>query len=61
MGGSCQILTIDDKEGGREGGQKSQKPAYVIHGCSPKNSTKNSLKTLKNTCWESDQNKMKKN
>ena len=21
-------------QGGREGGQKSQKPAYVIHGCS---------------------------
>ena len=30
-GGSCQMLTFDDMGGGVE---KSQKPAYVIHGCS---------------------------
>ena len=30
--GSCQMLTFDDKGGW--GGQKTQKPAYVIHGCS---------------------------
>ena len=28
------MLTFDDK-GGRGGGQKTQKPAYVIHGSSP--------------------------
>ena len=31
-GGSWQMLTFDDKGGG--GVKKSQKPAYVIHGCS---------------------------
>ena len=30
-GGSCQMLTFDDKGGGAE---KTPKPAYVIHGCS---------------------------